>query len=110
LAASDRTTTAASQSGIESRTSRMVARCGRASSLQFNCRVDAVHYDEASNVWRLRLSDGRTLIMATGSPHNVDAQDLRVRRARVCHFVRIADVGRSGTVAHFRLGLKDKHE
>ena len=39
--------------------------------MQFNCRVDAAHYDEASNVWRLRPSDGRTrdarfVIMATG--------------------------------------------
>ena len=39
--------------------------------MQFNCRVDSAHYDEAANVWRLGLSDGRTLtarfvIMATG--------------------------------------------
>jgi cation diffusion facilitator CzcD-associated flavoprotein CzcO len=29
--------------------------------MQFNCRVDAAHYDEAANAWRLTLSDGRTL-------------------------------------------------
>jgi cation diffusion facilitator CzcD-associated flavoprotein CzcO len=39
--------------------------------MQFNCRVDSAHYDEVANVWRLGLSDGRTLtarfvIMATG--------------------------------------------
>jgi cation diffusion facilitator CzcD-associated flavoprotein CzcO len=39
--------------------------------MQFNCRVDTAHYDEAANIWRLGLSDGRTLtarfvIMATG--------------------------------------------
>ena len=39
--------------------------------MQFNCRVDSAHYDEAANIWRLGLSDGRTLtahfvIMATG--------------------------------------------
>jgi cation diffusion facilitator CzcD-associated flavoprotein CzcO len=39
--------------------------------MQFNCRVEAAHWDEAANAWRLSLSDGRTLgarfvIMATG--------------------------------------------
>src|SRR5689334_5159439 len=39
--------------------------------MQFNCRVDFAHYDEASNLWRLSLSNGRTLttrfvIMANG--------------------------------------------
>ena len=39
--------------------------------MQFNCRVDAAHYDEAANLWRLALADGRTLtcrfvIMALG--------------------------------------------
>ncbi|MFO1083245.1 MAG: NAD(P)/FAD-dependent oxidoreductase [Reyranellaceae bacterium] len=29
--------------------------------MQFNCRVDAAHYDEAANLWRLKISDGRTL-------------------------------------------------
>ncbi|MBX3501683.1 MAG: NAD(P)/FAD-dependent oxidoreductase [Alphaproteobacteria bacterium] len=29
--------------------------------MQFNCRVDAAHYDEKANLWRLRISDGRTL-------------------------------------------------
>jgi cation diffusion facilitator CzcD-associated flavoprotein CzcO len=29
--------------------------------MQFNCRVDAAHYDEGQNAWRLVLSDGRTL-------------------------------------------------
>ena len=27
--------------------------------MQFNCRVDAAHYDEAQNLWRLRTGDGR---------------------------------------------------
>ena len=39
--------------------------------MQFNCKVDAAHYDEASNSWRLHVADGRTLscrfvIMALG--------------------------------------------
>ena len=39
--------------------------------MQFNCRVESAHYDEAGNSWRLALSDGRTLtaryvILATG--------------------------------------------
>jgi len=44
--------------------------------MQFNCRVDSAHYDEAQNLWRLRVDDGRTgdgraltcrfLILATG--------------------------------------------
>ncbi|MGR8919536.1 MAG: flavin-containing monooxygenase [Gammaproteobacteria bacterium] len=39
--------------------------------MQFNCQVDAAHFDEAENLWRLRLADGRTLtcrfvIMALG--------------------------------------------
>ncbi|MGD9878679.1 MAG: flavin-containing monooxygenase [Reyranella sp.] len=29
--------------------------------MQFNCRVDSAHYDEAANLWRLRIADGRTL-------------------------------------------------
>jgi len=29
--------------------------------MQFNCRVDAAHYDEAHNLWRLKVSDGRAL-------------------------------------------------
>jgi len=29
--------------------------------MQFNSRVDAASYDEAENIWRLTLSDGRTL-------------------------------------------------
>ncbi len=29
--------------------------------MQFNCRVDAAHYDEAHNLWRLRTGDGREL-------------------------------------------------
>lgn len=141
--------------------------------MQFNCRVDAVHYDEASNVWRLRLSDGRALnarfvIMATGllsiptmprlesmdraetadkgghltvfrrranwAARSITARSLRPRwprsdgvttrssppapAQRGMHKIygcvllacaisfACADVGRSGTVAHFRLGLK----
>ena len=39
--------------------------------MQFNCRVEAAHYDEAHNLWRLKISDGRELtcrfvIMALG--------------------------------------------
>ena len=39
--------------------------------MQFNCKVEAAHYDEASNSWRLQVADGRTLscrfvIMALG--------------------------------------------
>ena len=29
--------------------------------MQFNCRVDAAHYDEPANLWRVRVADGRTL-------------------------------------------------
>ena len=29
--------------------------------MQFNVRVDAAHFDEANTLWRLKLSDGRTL-------------------------------------------------
>ena len=29
--------------------------------MQFNCRVEAAHYDEAENLWRVRVGDGRTL-------------------------------------------------
>src|SRR5260370_967613 len=28
--------------------------------MQFNCRVEAAHYDEAQNLWHLRIDDGRT--------------------------------------------------
>src|SRR6185312_13263247 len=29
--------------------------------MQFNCRVDAARYDEAANLWHVRVSDGRDL-------------------------------------------------
>ena len=29
--------------------------------MQFGCRVDAAHYDEPANLWRVRVADGRTL-------------------------------------------------
>ena len=29
--------------------------------MQFNCRVESAHYDQAANLWRLKISDGRTL-------------------------------------------------
>jgi cation diffusion facilitator CzcD-associated flavoprotein CzcO len=29
--------------------------------MQFNCKVEAAHFDEAENLWRLTLSDGREL-------------------------------------------------
>ncbi|MBZ0325037.1 MAG: NAD(P)/FAD-dependent oxidoreductase, partial [Alphaproteobacteria bacterium] len=29
--------------------------------MQFNCRVEAAHYDEAENLWRVRVGDGREL-------------------------------------------------
>jgi len=39
--------------------------------MQFNCTVEAAHYDETSNTWQLKVADGRTLscrfvIMALG--------------------------------------------
>jgi len=39
--------------------------------MQFNCKVEAAHFDEANDLWRLRISDGRELtsrfvIMAVG--------------------------------------------
>jgi cation diffusion facilitator CzcD-associated flavoprotein CzcO len=39
--------------------------------MQFNCKVDAAHFDEAKNLWRLRIDDGRELtcrfvVMAVG--------------------------------------------
>ncbi len=39
--------------------------------MQFNCRVEAAHFDESANLWRLKISDGRELtsrfvIMALG--------------------------------------------
>lgn len=39
--------------------------------MQFNCRVEAAHFDDAANLWRLRTSDGRELtcrfvVMALG--------------------------------------------
>src|SRR6187200_2041342 len=36
-------------------------RFGLRKNMQFNCRVDAAHYDEAQNLWRVRVSDGREL-------------------------------------------------
>ena len=29
--------------------------------MQFNCRIESMHFDEASDTWRLKLSDGRSL-------------------------------------------------
>lgn len=29
--------------------------------MQFNCRVEAAHFDDAANLWRVQVSDGRTL-------------------------------------------------
>ncbi|MGE0659875.1 MAG: flavin-containing monooxygenase, partial [Reyranellaceae bacterium] len=39
--------------------------------MQFNCRVEAAHFDEANTLWRLKVSDGRELtcrfvVMALG--------------------------------------------
>jgi cation diffusion facilitator CzcD-associated flavoprotein CzcO len=39
--------------------------------MQFNCRVESAHFDEANNLWRLKINDGRELtcrfvIMAVG--------------------------------------------
>jgi cation diffusion facilitator CzcD-associated flavoprotein CzcO len=39
--------------------------------MEFNCRVDALHFDETNDLWRLRLNDGRQLtcrfvVMAVG--------------------------------------------
>ncbi len=36
-------------------------RFGLRKYMQFNCRVDEAHYDEAQNLWRIRVSDGREL-------------------------------------------------
>ncbi|HKU96673.1 MAG TPA: NAD(P)/FAD-dependent oxidoreductase, partial [Vineibacter sp.] len=29
--------------------------------MQFNCRVESAYFDEAQNIWRLKINDGRTL-------------------------------------------------
>lgn len=29
--------------------------------MQFNCKVEAAHFDEVENLWRLKIADGRTL-------------------------------------------------
>jgi cation diffusion facilitator CzcD-associated flavoprotein CzcO len=39
--------------------------------MEFNCRVEALHFDESNDLWRLRLNDGRQLtcrfvVMAVG--------------------------------------------
>ena len=37
--------------------------------MQFGCRIDAMHFDEQTDTWRLTLSDGRTLssrVVVTG--------------------------------------------
>ena len=37
--------------------------------MQFDCKVEAMHFDEAMNIWRLSLKDGRTLtarVVVTG--------------------------------------------
>ena len=39
--------------------------------MQFNCKVEAAHFDEANDLWRLKISDGRELtsrfvVMAVG--------------------------------------------
>jgi len=39
--------------------------------MQFNCKAESAHFDEASDIWRLKISDGRELtsrfiIMAIG--------------------------------------------
>lgn len=30
--------------------------------MQFNCKVEAAHFDDATNTWRVRVNDGRTLV------------------------------------------------
>src|SRR5712664_20848 len=38
---------------------RVADKFGLRQYMQFNCRVDSAHYDEAQNLWRLRTGDGR---------------------------------------------------
>jgi cation diffusion facilitator CzcD-associated flavoprotein CzcO len=40
---------------------RVADKFGLRKYMQFNCRVDSAHYDEAQNLWRLRTGDGREL-------------------------------------------------
>jgi cation diffusion facilitator CzcD-associated flavoprotein CzcO len=39
----------------------VVDKLGLRKYMQFNCKVEAMHFDEARNIWRVSLSDGRTL-------------------------------------------------
>jgi cation diffusion facilitator CzcD-associated flavoprotein CzcO len=53
--------------------------------MQFNCKVEAAHFDEAANLWRLKIDDGRELtcrfvIMALGllsipTPPRIEGMD-----------------------------------
>ena len=47
----------------------VVDKLGLRKHMQFDCKVEAMHFDEAMNIWRLRLKDGRTLttrVVVTG--------------------------------------------
>jgi len=47
----------------------VVDKFGLRETMQFNCRVETMHFDEAANVWRLGLNDGRKLsahVVVTG--------------------------------------------
>ncbi|HET6223975.1 MAG TPA: NAD(P)/FAD-dependent oxidoreductase, partial [Dongiaceae bacterium] len=40
---------------------RVADKFGLRKHMQFNCRVDSAHYDEAENLWHLSTGDGREL-------------------------------------------------
>jgi len=40
---------------------RVADKFGLRQYMQFNCRVDSAHYDEAQNLWQVRTGDGRAL-------------------------------------------------
>ena len=47
----------------------VVDKLGLRKHMQFDCKVEAMHFDEAMNIWRLSLKDGRTLtarVVVTG--------------------------------------------
>jgi len=47
----------------------VVDKMGLRAHMQFGCRIDAMHFDEANDTWRLTLADGRSLstrVVVTG--------------------------------------------
>ena len=82
--------------------------------MQFNCRVEAAHYDEAQNLWRLRLGDGRELTLPLPHPDARAAVDPDAAAPRghrelqgpvVPHLPLAARAGRAGRQA----GRRDRH-